>query len=566
MSTPFEPNPAVAVPHIRVREPLRLRFTLLWCVLLFVFSSSFFLLRYLESFEYAEAVSRQKIAKEELLRQWLGLKGASLRQFADDYSQWDEMLQFSREPDERWARDNIEVSLRNFQSCGAWVYRKDGTLVYSIEQGLPKDVHAPVLTADLLREQFTRERAEPFFMASCGSLFELRVAHLRTSADNERTGEPHGWYVVARHWGPEQFQSLSVLTQSRASIEFGAAPPVLIDEGERYQLAHPLGDARGGTVAWIRLHCGSQDIAGQLDHDWVQLLIFSSFVVITMGIIIACLKLWVISPLELIGRSLAQGDARPLADLEDDRGELGHVAQLVRQSFDQRRLLEAEVAARRQAEAALRQSEASLLKSMEERAELARNLHDGVIQTLFAAGMGVGGALPLLTTNPAEARERLEKSRLMLNEVIRDMRSFLSGMEQQEPEGGMAGALARMAHHMQGIRSFTPVIEIGELAEDELSTEERAQLLYISREAISNALRHGQASTIRFTLSLEPSGILYVIADDGRGLPKDGDLQPGHGLANIRSRAGELSAVLEILPAPAHGLVLRILIPIEASP
>jgi signal transduction histidine kinase len=566
VSTPFESKSAVAIPHIRVREPLRLRFTLLWCVLLFVFSSSFFLLRYLESFEYSDAVSRQKTAKEELLHQWLTLKGASLKQFSDDYSQWDEMVQFSREPDERWARDNIEVSLRNFQSCGAWVYRKDGTLVYSIEQGLPKDVHVPVLSAALLREQFQRERAEPFYLVSSGNLFELRVSHLRTSADNERTGEPLGWYVVARHWGAEQFRSLSVLTQSTASLELGAAPPVLTDEGERYQLAHPLGDARGGTVAWIRLQCGSQDIAGQLDHDWVQLLVFTSFVLITMGIIIACLTLWVIRPLELIGRSLTQADPLLLEGLEEDRGELGHVAHLVRQSFDHRRLLEAEVVARREAEAALRKSEAALLKSMEERAELARNLHDGVIQTLFAAGMGVGGALPLLSSNPDEARERLEKSRLMLNEVIRDMRSFLSGMEQQEPEGGMAGALARMAHHMQGIRSFTPVIEIQERAEDELSTEERAQLLYISREAMSNALRHGHASTIRFSLSLEPRGILFVVADDGRGLPEEGELQPGHGLANIRSRANELSAVLEILPAPDHGLVLRILIPIEPPP
>jgi len=566
VSTPFEHSPGLAVRPNKVREPLRLRFTLLWGVLLFVFASSFFLLRYLESFEYAEGVARQKTAKLELLLQWMELKGASLKQFDNDYSQWDEMLEFSREPNEHWARDNIEVSLRNFQSCGAWVYRKDGSLVYSIEQGLPKDVHVPVLGADLLREQFHRERAQPFFLVSSGNLFELRVAHLRTSADYERTGEPQGWFVVARHWGPEQFQSLSLLTQSKASLEVGVTPPVLTDEGERYQLAHALGDARGGTVAWIRLHCGSADIAGQLDHDWVQLLVFSSFVVITMGIIIVCLRLWVIQPLELIGRSLVQADPRLLAELEDDKGEIGRLALLVQESFEHRRVLEAEVAARRHAEASLRASESSLLQAMEERAELARNLHDGAIQTLFAAGMGVGGALPLISSNPGEARERLEKSRHMLNEVIREMRRFISGMEQQEPEGGMAGALARMAHHMQGIRSFTPVLSIQERAEDELSTEERAQLLYISREAISNALRHGLASVVSVSLSLEPSGILFMVADNGIGLRQGDMLKTGHGLANIRSRAADLSAVLEILPAPDHGLVLRILIPLESSP
>lgn len=530
-----------------VPESLKMRFGLLLGVLVLVLAGSLVLLQYLEGLEFNEAVAKENHERANLLARVIELKGASLTQFANDYSQWDEMVAFSHAPTSEWAEVNIDASMKTYHVNAVWVFDASGTQVYAKTMSLPEGVVIPRFTPELMRSQFGVESSAPIFLWEVGTLYECRVVHLRTSADSTRTGARLGWFVVARAWGSEYFESLSQLTQAMILLRPGSIPPSL-GEAEPHRLLHPLRNMRGAAVAWLDLRVGSSLLNVTREHDKVQLWLFVAFGVIGIGIVAFGVHVWVIQPLRLISSSLESEDILPLSPLHGDRSEMGRIARLVRISFEQRQ--------------ALRDNEAKLREHVRQRSELARNLHDGVIQTLYAAGMGVGGVSALIRTNPDEATNRLEHSRKMLNEVIREVRNYIEGMESDGASGGLAEALRHMAGHMQAIRPFAFDLVLDEPALAVLSVEENAHLLFIAREALSNALRHGRASHISVHLRREESGVSFRIADDGVGL-SSGPRGTGFGLANIAKRAEEMEAGMSIAPRESGGTVLRIWIPIE---
>jgi len=530
-----------------VPESLKIRFGLLLGVLVLVLAGSLVLLQYLEALEFNEEVAKENHARANLLARVIELKGASLTQFANDYSQWDEMVAFSRAPTSEWAEVNIDASMKTYQVNAVWVFDAAGTQVYSKTMSVSEGAVLPRFTPELLRSQFGAESSAPVFFWEVGTLYECRVVHLRTSSDSTRTGARLGWFVVARAWGGEYFESLSQLTQAKILLRPGALPPSLAD-GDPHRLLHPLRNMRGAAVAWLDLRVGSSLIDVTREHDKVQLWLFVAFGVIAIGIVAFGVNIWVVQPLRLISASLESEDILPLSLLHRDRSEMGRIASLVRISFEQRQ--------------ALRDNEAKLREHVRQRSELARNLHDGVIQTLYAAGMGVGGASSLIRTNPDEATARLEQSRKMLNEVIREVRNYIEGMESDGPSGCLAEALRHMAGHMQAIRPFAFDLVLDKSALAVLSVEENAHLLFIAREALSNALRHGRASHISVHLCREESGVSFRVADDGVGM-SSGPRGTGFGLANIAKRAEEMDAGMSIAPRESGGTVLKIWIPIE---
>src|SRR5205085_2813221 len=103
---------------------------------------------------------------------------------------------------------------------------------------------------------------------------------------------------------------------------------------------------------------------------------------------------------------LERGQPELLDSLPRDQSEFGHLTRLVEQSFSQRSALQNEIAERKKAEHTLRGTEASLRHSLELRNRLARDLHDGVIQSIYAAGLGLEGVRSALG-DPGVADQRL---------------------------------------------------------------------------------------------------------------------------------------------------------------
>jgi signal transduction histidine kinase len=211
--------------------------------------------------------------------------------------------------------------------------------------------------------------------------------------------------------------------------------------------------------------------------------------------------------------------------------------------------------------AALKRNEETLRRTMEERARLGWDLHDGVIQSLYAAGMGLSGVRALLSPEQNAAAGHLEQVRGILNETIHDLRNFITGLEPEALKHQSFGqAVAGLLATMQAIRPVRTTLEIDEALAARLSLQQRVDVLQILREAVSNALRHGNAAQVNVTLREDGQKAGFEVVDNGRGF-EPGVPSQGNGLANIAERARELGAELIVESSPGKGTRIKLIFP-----
>jgi PAS domain S-box-containing protein len=220
-----------------------------------------------------------------------------------------------------------------------------------------------------------------------------------------------------------------------------------------------------------------------------------------------------------------------------------------------------DITKRRLAEEALRESEQRLRRSLEERIRIGRDLHDGIIQSIYAIGLGLRECRRLIQVD-SPAHQRLDQSIAELNSVIRDVRNFIGGLGPDALKGREFGAaLQSVAASLGNGVSAEFAFEVDPKAASRLSADQAAQLLQIAREAMTNALRHGRATRISVSLQGRGNRLELEVGDDGTGFDPATVSGTGLGLKNMDGRARELGGRCEVDSAPSRGTQVRIQIP-----
>ena len=186
------------------------------------------------------------------------------------------------------------------------------------------------------------------------------------------------------------------------------------------------------------------------------------------------------------------------------------------------------------------------LAVVEERDRISRDLHDSVIQSIYAVTLSLDDVPELVSEAPDEARQRVDVAIDALQGVIRDLRNFIFGLRPLLlGSGNVMDGLRALVEEMRRNTAIEVAIR-GELA-DELPMEVVAELLSIAREALANVARHSGAVHAFIDLEVRDENVELVIEDDGRGI-LPGELKQGghHGLANMRVRAEALGGNFEI--------------------
>lgn len=260
-------------------------------------------------------------------------------------------------------------------------------------------------------------------------------------------------------------------------------------------------------------------------------------------------------------------DADAQATFTATRTEVGALAKLAESSVAQGEELNRERDVRRRAEedAALKQQ--LLAQALDEKIRLGRDLHDGIIQSLYATGLNVETVRALVKAKPDDAEQRLDQMRAGLNTTIRDVRDYIVGLAPENlRRAGFAQALTTAITELAGDRDANLEISVDDEAAAMLQPEQAIEALQIAREAVSNALRHGRADTITLRLARNDREVSLLVEDNGSGFdPARGG--SGHGLGNMRARAATLGAVLNITSAPGRGtrVLATLLIPASTS-
>ena len=210
-----------------------------------------------------------------------------------------------------------------------------------------------------------------------------------------------------------------------------------------------------------------------------------------------------------------------------------------------------DITERIEAEEALRHSEERLRSALEEREHLSRDLHDNIVQSIYAIGMRLEQCLGQSPDNiDAQLAQVIEE----LNGLIRDMRQYIKGPEQTVISG--PELRAELLKQVKAIATAEgPLFEV-ELDSDaiaQLSPDEAEQVLYIALEALSNSMRHSNARRGTLALCLADGDVRLEIRDDGLGFDSRQPKQAGDGLRNMKLRAEEIAGKLEVLSSPGSG-------------
>jgi signal transduction histidine kinase len=209
------------------------------------------------------------------------------------------------------------------------------------------------------------------------------------------------------------------------------------------------------------------------------------------------------------------------------------------------------------------------LAIVDERLRISRDLHDGIIQSIYAVSLSLEDVLELIGTNQAEAEARVDRAIDRLHTAIGDIRGFITGLGSGLGDGsGLGGALELMASDLLGGTAMDVTVDVSGSAELDarLPPEANHELLQIAREAVSNVARHSGARHAALTLVVEGDEAILRIEDDGNGFDPEQRRGSGHfGLANLRDRAAGVGGSLAIGSEPAKGTRIIVRLPLAPT-
>jgi signal transduction histidine kinase len=211
-------------------------------------------------------------------------------------------------------------------------------------------------------------------------------------------------------------------------------------------------------------------------------------------------------------------------------------------------------------ELAERRRDAERFAVFEDRDRIARDLHDLVIQRLFATGMQLEGAVRLIRERPEEAASRVHRAVDDLDGTIRELRSTIYGL--QAPQDGLPSLRALLLQVVDASTEqlgFAPSLRLDGLLDTLVPAHIAEHLLAVLREALSNAARHARATAVAVLVAVRDGQLLLEVTDDGVGISTGGRRS---GLANLESRAIELGGDLVTQSAKGRGTRLAWRVPL----
>ena len=196
-----------------------------------------------------------------------------------------------------------------------------------------------------------------------------------------------------------------------------------------------------------------------------------------------------------------------------------------------------------------------------DRDRIARDLHDLVIQRLFATGMALEGALRAM---PPAVAERVQRSVDDLDATIREIRTTIFALQSPAPTAGegLRQAILHATTAAKDSLGFMPTISLEGPVDTLVPQRVGEQMLAVLREALSNVARHAEARSVSVAVTATPQEVRLVVTDDGVGLPSDGRRS---GLDNLARRARDLGGAFDARPAtpPATGTTVDWRVPID---
>lgn len=199
-----------------------------------------------------------------------------------------------------------------------------------------------------------------------------------------------------------------------------------------------------------------------------------------------------------------------------------------------------------------------------ERERIARELHDGLAQTLTLVKLRADAALAVPRTrgNPHQVLEALEETRQMVMHAASDLRGVIHDLRRNSAQAG--DWLQELSTSVTAWSAQAGIQVHLDLPQDlpPLSVDGQIQVLSIVQEALTNVRKHSGARGVTVCVARESVGVVVSVADDGRGFDPNGPSAPEHfGLRILHERARAVDGILQVITSPGQGTEVRLVLP-----
>lgn len=256
------------------------------------------------------------------------LNSGTLHQVANDYTFWDEMVDFVGTHDKKWANENIHTMMVNFKVDAVWVLDSARNNFYTEKyENLPLEVNFSDST--LMLNYLHSNRFVKTHIIVDSLVVQIVGATIHPTNDPERITSPHGYFLLAKVWNASYFRLLENITQT--TLSFRKDKPLEISE-----LSNGIVTAYSPVVDWNNRNVGFIRVGKKLgvlgdyektSNKMLVLIIISA--ILTLGIFAYFSSLWVNKPLRLIEEILITPDAKKIRQLKTYSREFRQISRLI---------------------------------------------------------------------------------------------------------------------------------------------------------------------------------------------------------------------------------------------
>jgi PAS domain S-box-containing protein len=201
-------------------------------------------------------------------------------------------------------------------------------------------------------------------------------------------------------------------------------------------------------------------------------------------------------------------------------------------------------------------------QALADRERISQDLHDNILQSLYAVGMQLEAGKLLAGKAPRKSKQHVTQAVRQLNHLVLEVRQFITGLTRRTaPTLDFSVALNQLVASCSSETRTAPELDLDPTALTVVTPAIGEQLLNIAREALSNSVRHAGATHRSVSLTKTGSSIRLRIADDGNGFDPGRTRHRGHGLANMAARARTIGGQFTLDSAPGRGTSITIDVP-----
>jgi signal transduction histidine kinase len=204
------------------------------------------------------------------------------------------------------------------------------------------------------------------------------------------------------------------------------------------------------------------------------------------------------------------------------------------------------------------------LAILEERQRFGMDLHDGVIQSIYAVGLMLEDIQRRIESEPDSAKIGISNAIRSLNTAISDIRNYILDLRPQHFQGrDIVQGVEELSRALRANTFMTVSVDVNNVNPTRFTPEQTVEILHIAQEALSNVQKHARASEVDILLNYNGKDLFLEILDNGISIaPKDLQRSRGNGLRNMQDRAAALKGDIQVTPRVEGGTAVRLVVPI----